>query len=60
MKASLIIEVPDDFKNGDYKNCPLSRGLFEKWCTVRSSFPFLLKCTAEDCHLEIQENNNDN
>lgn len=53
--ATLTIEVPDDFKKGDYKKCPYSRGLFEKWCTVRSSFPFLLKCTVEDCLLDTDE-----
>ena len=53
MKAILTIEVSDDFERGDYMNCdyaelPIDTCVYQ--CVVRGGI-----CNAEDCPLEIQE-----
>lgn len=53
MKATLTIEVPDDFKKGECKKCSFygfrrsNTGASPRWC--------ILGCDYDNCPLEIQE-----
>ena len=51
MKATLTIEVPDDFKKGDCENCPL----IPKGSIIRDYAYYCRVLGVWNCPLEIQE-----
>ena len=52
MKATLTIEVPDDWSKGCKIKCPLHVG----HCPANVTFGVKGMCNAENCPLEIKEN----
>ena len=56
MKATLTIEVPDDFNKGDGKKCPLYTGYNDiDHTTNNCKYAKKRRCFPCDCPLEIQE-----